>query len=147
MARETIPEIVELGNRLKDLRKALHISQKDFAASIDVSASFLSEVEAGKTKPGFDFFYNISKNFNVNMAFLLHGTGTMFREKPREPSLGDKKIGEQIETPEELMWYIENSRLFMHTMLGFATKFLYDNENIIKKDIQLTQSGKEKKDE
>jgi hypothetical protein len=56
--------------------------------------------------------------------------------------LGNKGIGERIETVEELVWYIENSPLFMHTIIGFATKFLYDNETIIKKDIDLEKVNK-----
>ncbi|MDQ1353023.1 MAG: Helix-turn-helix protein, partial [Acidobacteriota bacterium] len=55
--------IFDFGNRLKIARGQLHLSQRDFAAQLDIAGSYLSEIEAGKTRPGFEFFYKTSKIF------------------------------------------------------------------------------------
>jgi DNA-binding transcriptional regulator YiaG len=41
---------IDFGNRLKKTRGHLHLSQKDFAARLDIAGSYLSEIEAGKTR-------------------------------------------------------------------------------------------------
>jgi DNA-binding XRE family transcriptional regulator len=43
--------LLELGKRVKLIRKDLRISQKDFANKINISGSYLSEIESGKSKP------------------------------------------------------------------------------------------------
>ena len=134
MTREVKPFLIQLAARVKALRKKLGFKQKEFAEILEISSSYLSEVEAGKTKPGYDFFLHLSARFAVNFDWLLHGKGEMMAPPAIKATLAGKKIGERIETVEELLWYIENSPLFMYTIMGFATKFLYENETIIKKD-------------
>lgn len=147
MAREIKPGLVELAKRWKNLRKALGFNQKKFAEKLDISGSYLSEVESAKTKPGYDLFYNLSRHFPVNLSYLLHGEGEMFVKEKKTGTAVNKEIGDRIETEDDLLWYIENSPLFMHTLMGFANKFLYDNEQIIKKDIENSKTVKNKKKE
>jgi len=147
MTREIKPGLTEMAKRLTALRKALGFNQKEFAKKLGISSGYLSEVESAKTKPGYDVFYNLSRHFPVNFSYLLHGEGEMLAAGKRKRPLTGKETGDRIETGDDLIWYIENSPLFMHTMLGFANKFLYDNEQIIKKDIGRSLSSKEKEKE
>jgi transcriptional regulator with XRE-family HTH domain len=133
----------EFGNRIKKIRKALRLSQEEFGSPIAVSASSISDIEKGRYRTGTDMIYRISKEYNVNLYYLVYGDGRMFGMDGTLPSLGKKNFGEQIESESELLWYIDHSPLFKHTMMGFATKFLYDNERIIKKDIDIKNSKKE----
>lgn len=144
MTKDSKTELLEVGSRLKALRKNLNLPQKELAQRLDLSGSYLSEVEAGKTKPGFDLIKNLAEHFGVNLEYLVHGQGEMFVKKREPVSLGRKGIGESITSVDELLWYMENSPLFMHTMIAYATKFLYDNETIVKKDIELFQAGQAK---
>jgi transcriptional regulator with XRE-family HTH domain len=144
MAREIKPGLLELAMRLKALRKALKFNQKEFAKKLDISSGYLSEVESGKTKPGYDLFYNLSRHFPVNFSYLLHGEGEMLAKEKRKGISGNRETEAWIDTEDDLLWYIENSPLFMHTMMSYANKFLYDNELIIKKDIERSQSMKDK---
>jgi len=128
--------LIELGKRIKAVRKELHISQKDFAKKISISGSSLSEIESAKSRPGYDFFYNISKFANVNIAYLLHGKGEMFVEFDKGPMISSKEPSCQIESFNELLWYIERSSLLRHTLMGFATKFIYENEEAMNKEIE-----------
>ncbi len=159
--------LIELGMRLKALRRALKISQKDFAAQIDVSGSYLSEIESGKTRPGYNFIMLISAEFRINPSWLLLEQGDMFLgDPPQSPdsaanaSTGsgdetagetgenavvvDKKtFGDQTDRVIDLLWHLEHSPLVLSTVLGFAAKFLYDNEGIIRKDIERNRPKKE----
>jgi hypothetical protein len=54
-------------------------------------------------------------------------------------------VGDPIQTVGEMLWYMERSPLMNHTIIGFATKLLYDNINHIKKEIKKYDSIKDKK--
>jgi transcriptional regulator with XRE-family HTH domain len=133
----TKDELVELGKRVRMIRKELHISQKDFARKIKISGSFLSEIEAGKSKPGYDFFYNISKICNAGIPYVLHGVGEMFTDIDYGPSISSKEPkNDIIESMDELLWNIERSPLLRHNVMGFAAKFIYDNKTAVNKEIE-----------
>ncbi len=137
-------ELFELGQRVKAIRKELHISQKDFAHKINISGSFLSEIEAGKSKPGYDFFFNVSKYCNVSLPFVIHGVGEMFTDIDYGPTISSKEPeNEQVGTFDELIWYVERSPLLKHNIMAFAMKFLYDNENAMKKELEKHRKQKE----
>jgi transcriptional regulator with XRE-family HTH domain len=122
--------------RVREIRKALGLSQKDFAGPLEISGTFLSEIENGKYKPGYDFFYNILTKFNVNLHYLLAGTGEMFNPviKPAEPGL--KRPSVPVTKGEDLLWYIERSPMFMYLVLGYASKVLYENKPHIETEIE-----------
>ncbi|HLP59777.1 MAG TPA: helix-turn-helix transcriptional regulator [Candidatus Deferrimicrobium sp.] len=124
------------GQRVKEIRKVLELSQKDFAGTLEISGTFLSEIENGKYKPGYEFFYNILTKFNVNLHFLLAGTGEMFNPviKPAEPKI--KRPSGPITNGEDLIWYIERSPMFMYLVLGYAGKVLYENKPHIDTEIE-----------
>ncbi|MCX6581484.1 MAG: helix-turn-helix transcriptional regulator [Candidatus Aminicenantes bacterium] len=65
------PELIAFGRRLKDIRRKLIIPQKDFAEKLQMSGSFLSEVEKGKAKPGYEFLKSLILKFNINLIYLF----------------------------------------------------------------------------
>ena len=58
-------------NRLKDLRIARQISQKDFAKRLGVSQQTVASWEVGRTEPANDALKNIADYFNVSTDYLL----------------------------------------------------------------------------
>jgi transcriptional regulator with XRE-family HTH domain len=132
-----------LGFRVKKIRKALHLSQTELADRIGMSRSFISQVEKGGLKCGYDFIYKLSDIFNVNLYYLVHGEGEMFGTENPRPSLDGKEVGEAIETKNQLVWYLERSPLLGHSLMSMATKFLYENEAHIKKEIKKFESKRE----
>lgn len=131
--------LIALGSRVKKTRKALGISQKDFAASLEMSGSYLSEIEHGNATPGFEFFYKASLKYNISLDYLFHGIGNMIKEIPKEQGNKKQQYVENIQTLNELVWFMERSTMFRNTMMGFAQKFHYENEEIIKKNIKREQ--------
>lgn len=132
----------EVGKRLKDVRRALNMSQKDFAAGIDVSGSYLSEIESGKTKPGYNLILAVAREFNVSPNWLLLEKGDMFLEKNSLAAISENDFGDQVERVKELLLYLKKSPLVQSTVLGFVSKFLYENEESIQKDIEKSEAKK-----
>ena len=132
----------EVGKRLKDVRRVLDISQKDFAAGIDVSGSYLSEIESGKTKPGYNLILAVARKFNVSPNWLLLEQGEMFIGKDSMAAISENDFGDQAERVKELLLYLKKSPLVQSTVLGFVSKFLYENEESIRKDIEKNKAKK-----
>jgi transcriptional regulator with XRE-family HTH domain len=133
MSKETLKAV---GERLKRVSDALGISQKDFARSIGLTPSNFSHLVNGRTKdPGILVFLEIAKQYHVSLEYLLNGSGDMFliRAQPGEGQERDQV--EEIENVDDLLWFFERSKFFRDSIMGYAGKFKYENEVIIKKSI------------
>lgn len=144
MIKENLKEI---GIRIKEIRKNLRVTQKEMASELKMSACYLSEIESGKGNPGHAFYYKISTRYNVNLNYLFHGEGEMYTRIKFKKKPGEDENRDEIENIEDLSWYLENSPLVKVQVIGFAAKFKYENEEIIKKNIERFQAKKDKRDE
>lgn len=67
------------GKRTVLLRKALGLTQKEFASAGDFSQSNLSLLENDGVIPNLNFILNISTSFtNINLNWWIQGRGAMF---------------------------------------------------------------------
>lgn len=64
--------------RLKELRKALHLTQQDFAFRLGISRNNIATYEIGKSRPGDAVISLICREFGVNETWLRTGEGEMF---------------------------------------------------------------------
>ena len=69
---------VSINTRIKDVRKALGLSQRAFCKGIFLSHSFYASIETGTRKPNGRVYELISTKYNVNKEWLLTGNGEMF---------------------------------------------------------------------
>jgi len=138
----------EFGQRLKEIRQQLKLLQKDFAAGLEVSGSFLSEIEKGKTNPGFDVLRKIYVNYNVNLHYLMDGSGRPFVDQMRAVSASVSTIisGPDREKLEELFYYIENAPVVRYAVYEFFSNYLYKNKGMIEEDMQKHRSYLQKKE-
>ena len=81
MAVSTISE------RIKAVRKALGISQRDFCGGIYLSHSFYSKIETGTRNPNERVYELICNKYKVNKDWLISGKGNMFSESPPDTEL------------------------------------------------------------
>ena len=65
-------------NRLKELRKALGLSQKEFGARIEVTFGAVSSWELGARTPPASIIRLICKEFHISRVWLETGAGSMF---------------------------------------------------------------------
>lgn len=140
-------EIVRaLGLRLREIRRQMAMKQKDFAAAMGVSPTYLSDIEAGRTGPGFYFFYRSTKHLDINPLYLLHGKKPVFikemAEKKEEESRPEPErwdFGENKARVEEMLSYIERSPLVKFDILSYFSELIIEKQEIIASDIRNQQ--------
>lgn len=57
--------------RIKELRKSRHLSQRELADALHLSSSSVAMYETGKRQPDFESLERIADYFNVDMDYLL----------------------------------------------------------------------------
>jgi len=62
---------MEIGERIKDLRSKLGITQTLLAKNAGLTSAAISQFEAGSRKPSFDALSKLASAFNVSTDFLL----------------------------------------------------------------------------
>lgn len=76
-------------DRLKELRKALGLTQGKFAESLGVKQNTISQYESGRNEPIDAVVSLICRTFNVNEIWLREGVGEMFQEKTVSEELAE----------------------------------------------------------
>ena len=66
------------GNRLKNIRKTLNLSQEEFGRKIGLSRGGIAAVEADNNKFSQDILCKLIQTFNVNINYLLCNIGQPF---------------------------------------------------------------------
>ncbi|HNX36820.1 MAG TPA: S24 family peptidase [Candidatus Cloacimonadota bacterium] len=69
------------GERIRQLRKALKLSQTELGEKLEINASAISQMESNRTRPSLDTMFLLSKNYGVNLHWLITGEGEMFLDK------------------------------------------------------------------
>lgn len=69
---------MNIGKRIRTLRKKLKLSQTEFGNSIDLSASAISDLEVGRTSVTERNIKLICSEFDVDYIWLTTGEGEMF---------------------------------------------------------------------
>ena len=68
------------GERIKQLRRHLGLSQKIFAARLNLSQSTLSQIENDRYNPSYVTLAFLASEFDIDCNWLLKGKGTPFAE-------------------------------------------------------------------
>ncbi len=61
----------EVGERIRQARKKAGINQEKMAEMLDISASYVSDIENGKTNIGLEIFMRITEVLQVSADWLL----------------------------------------------------------------------------
>lgn len=69
-----------IGERIKKVRKALDLTQQEFADSIGSKRNTIATYEMGTTSPSAAVFSLICQKFNVSEQWLRTGEGEMFNQ-------------------------------------------------------------------
>jgi len=65
----------QIRTRVKDARKSLRITQKEFGESAGIDRRYVAKVECGSQNPSFRFLRNISIKHKLSLDWLLYGAG------------------------------------------------------------------------
>ena len=74
-----------IGETLKMFRTIHGYKAKDLAVLLDISPSYLSEIEGGKKNPNLELLEKYSETFNVKLSTLF-----LFTEKISDDTFGKK---------------------------------------------------------
>ena len=76
-----------MNERIKKLRKALDITQQEFADRINVKRNTVATYELGRSEPSNSAIALICREFNVSETWLRTGEGEMFIEVDADKEL------------------------------------------------------------
>lgn len=79
-----------LSNRIKAIREALKLSQREFGEKLGVSRDVISNIEYNRVPPKELLLRHICELYNVNQRWLETGEGEMFNEVSHEISNCDR---------------------------------------------------------
>ncbi len=86
--------------RLKELRKALNLTQQEMADRLGIKRNTLANYEIGRNEPIDAVLLLIVKEFNVNENWLRTGEGEMFKPLSRSETIA-KFAGELMKDEDD----------------------------------------------
>lgn len=78
-----------INTRLKALRKELGLSQDEFANRLGFSRGVVVNTELGRAEIRPLYLQQVSKEYNVSLAWLETGEGEMFQPQDRDAVIAD----------------------------------------------------------
>lgn len=94
----------EPGDRIKDLRKMLKLTQEEFGARIGLKKNSLSQIESKKNSLSPQNVLAVCREYGVNEKWLVSGEGEMFAPVDRKTKLlawADKVLAD---SPDSFRW-------------------------------------------
>ena len=103
----------DVHSRLKEIRKYLKLSIREFSKEIYVSHSLYGQVEFGNREPTDRLIQLISSRFNVSKRWIMKGEGGMFSSPP--PDIRLEKILEIYNTIDGMLkdCLLEQSKILL----------------------------------
>lgn len=131
----------EIGIRIRNIRKSLQLSQRELSTKLDVSDSSLSEIETGRSKPGFDFIYKLGKLFNVNLYYLIYGEGDIFIDPLVSLSTRISRFAVNEADVRDFLYYFERSPSVQYAILSKYRELMIRDIDIISKEVERYEKG------
>ena len=88
---------MNIGERIKEVRKAASMNQADFGKAIGVGLSAVSAIEIGKNNPSEQTIRAICQEFGIRRGWLEHGEGPMKRDPADDDELIDEVLAGEDE--------------------------------------------------
>ena len=87
----------------------------------------------GQFKPGYDLLVNLTKEFNVNLYYVLLGEGDMFMDATFSSFNRAKRYAVNVEDVHDFLYYFERSPLIQYFILSqFQAKMLLGKDIILR---------------
>lgn len=81
-----------LGDKIKELRKGMNLTQKQLCSKIGIAQSSLGMIEKNRTAPGRKTLVKIADFFGVTVDYLLSDDETRLNEKDKKSITKDLKV-------------------------------------------------------
>ncbi len=126
--------IDSIGRRIRKARKDLDYLQKQFVAPLEISTSYLSEIENGDKRPGVPLICKMAVYHGINPNYLLIGKGRMFLESRivKAPELSQRPEDFFVlDEFDDFLWFLINSKYFRNNMLVRGSDYFSQNREVI----------------
>lgn len=127
--RENTNMAKKIGERISKTRNLLGLNQAELSLKIGLkSAAAISRYETGEREPSLDFLISLTEMANINLDWLIKGTGPMFRDgttNQRPPPQPEDIVEEKIllmlkdmdeEKKRDVLKYVQKEKLLMELM-------------------------------
>ena len=84
-----------MNSRIKELRKALGLTQNDFGVRLGHAPNTITNYETGRREPSNQIIIAMCREFNVNEEWLRTGEGEMFQDLS-QGELAARVVGEAL---------------------------------------------------
>lgn len=125
-----------MNKRIKELRKALGLTQQEFADKIGVKRNSMANYETGRNTPIDAIVVSICRIFNVNEEWLRTGQGEMFKQLS-QAELAARTVGEALSSDNK---FIQSVFIALGKLTPaewqLVEKFVTSVEEELKKDSQ-----------
>lgn len=133
----------EVGSRIRSIREALKLKQKEFCTKLNISDASLSELETGKYRPSFDFLNNLAKEYNANLYYMYFGKGKMFVDLAITSTVSEEDFVIDIEDVRKLYEHFEKSPYVQYSMLHHLRSLMLRQGDVVEKEIEEFEKKKQ----
>ncbi|NFH79949.1 helix-turn-helix transcriptional regulator [Clostridium botulinum] len=118
---------MDLGLKIKTLRKEMKLTQADLAKKVSISRSYLADIERNRYNPSVDTLTNIAKSLGISLSKLVDEN--MTNEKNADKKNIENNfpiIPEKFTDPEEARTYVMKHQIFAYG--GFYPEKMSDED-------------------
>jgi transcriptional regulator with XRE-family HTH domain len=133
---ETAAGTSTFGGRVRQVRKELDLTQEELARAMDISLEAMTGIETGRENADHLFLKAISEKYNVNLYYLLSGTGEPFR-LPGDKNMEGFPHFRMDDKDRELFTYYCKSEIARYKLLSELAKILIHERELLDKEIAL----------
>lgn len=119
-----------MGDRLKQLRKALNLTQQEFADRLGIKRNTVAQYEIGRNEPIDAVIISICREFNVNEEWLRTGEGEMFL--PVEQDIDIEKLARLLAREEDSSFKKQFVSMFVSKLESLSDEQWEDFERFVK---------------
>jgi len=101
----------EIGGRLKEARKAISKTMQEVAEAFGLSIRTILNMEKGLRNPDAKYLLLLHSEFNINLNWLLSGTGSMFADFEIKSDFGT-----DIELMKEIIYVMEHAPIIRYNI-------------------------------
>lgn len=121
--------LLRIGDRIKEIRTEIGISQKLFGEGIGIADSYVSEIESGKKVPSLTILLAIESRFGVSSEWLKSGKGDKYTKEGAYLTVEELNILKTLREKKEL-----------HTFVLFLIEKFKDRKEIVKRLTEFLKS-------
>ncbi len=107
-----------IGQRLRQLRAHLGVTQNELSSRARISRTYISDVEAERRQPSKNFLMSLNESFSASPSWLLTGEGPMIleTEEERNDRLAREILGTDLTATRQIMSKIPDELLADETV-------------------------------